>query len=82
MFTQQISINMFTQQISTNMFTQQISINMFNQQVSIKGSLNKLGKNFYGNLIIGGRPRNAPGGKSLPEMVAHALLPKPKPNHI
>ena len=30
-------------------------------------------------LVSARDPRNVPGGKSLPERVAHALLPKPKP---
>ena len=29
-------------------------------------------------LVSAGDPCNAPGGNSLPERVAHALLPKPK----
>ena len=31
-------------------------------------------------LVSAGDPLNAPGGKPLPERVAHALLPKPKPS--
>ena len=31
-------------------------------------------------LVSAEDPCNAPGGKSLSERVAHALLPKPKPN--
>ena len=39
----------------------------------------KFGDTRQKGLVSAGDPCNAPGGKSLPERVANALLPKPKP---